>query len=68
MNEILSAIATRLDGTHLALLCVIVILVYLLLQREKQSQKTTQLTADALAKVADAITNFRIELARKATR
>lgn len=68
MTEVLLKLAERLDITHGALLCVIGLLVYLLISRDKQAQETARMTADAMARTADALVNLRVELARKATR
>jgi hypothetical protein len=68
VNDVIIRLVDRLDITHGALLCVIVVLVYLLISRDKQAQDTARLTAEALGRTADALVNLRVELARKATR
>ena len=68
MTEILSAIAARLDITHAALLCVIGALVYLLVTDRRESRDSAKLTAAALDRIAEAFTNFRVDMARRASR
>ena len=68
MSDILSAVASRLDVTHLALLAVIAILVWLLVKREERAYESSKLTADAMTRTAEALTNLRVELARRASR